>query len=159
MNLLPAISDCLQQLAPASALVLGAQSERIAALCLQVSPQTQVVASPDIIQKPDSGRYDIGIVADLLESLSKAEGLALIARLRDVECGHLLVAVMIGALESNAWRENDLLAMGLKRLAIESRGDDALAIYDFNLSNYKLTPDWLNNRHWANPELWGQHRW
>ena len=26
--------------------------------------------------------------------------------------------------------------------------------YVYNISNYKKTPDWLNNKNWANPELW-----
>ncbi len=26
--------------------------------------------------------------------------------------------------------------------------------YVYNISNYKKTPDWLNNENWANPELW-----
>lgn len=29
----------------------------------------------------------------------------------------------------------------------------------FDLSDYKATPDWLNARHWANPQLWDKHRW
>ena len=27
-------------------------------------------------------------------------------------------------------------------------------VYVYNISNYKKTPDWLNNENWANPELW-----
>ena len=27
-------------------------------------------------------------------------------------------------------------------------------VYVYNISNYKKTPDWLNNKNWANPELW-----
>ena len=26
--------------------------------------------------------------------------------------------------------------------------------YAYNISNYKMTPDWLNSENWANPELW-----
>jgi len=32
-------------------------------------------------------------------------------------------------------------------------------IYLFDIETYKRTPDWLNARHWANPELWGKYRW
>ena len=29
----------------------------------------------------------------------------------------------------------------------------------FDVGCYKSTPDWLNARHWANPQLWDKHRW
>ncbi|MGC8698509.1 MAG: DUF6231 family protein, partial [Halothiobacillus sp.] len=29
----------------------------------------------------------------------------------------------------------------------------------FDMGSYKATPDWLNARHWANPQLWDKHRW
>ena len=109
--------------------------------------------------RPSGGRYDIAIISQLLEAWPKSEGMALIARLRDIECRYLLVAVSLGRVADQQWCENDLLSMGLKRLAIEQRDDEVLAAYDFNLRDYKLTPDWLNNRHWANPDLWDQHRW
>lgn len=32
-------------------------------------------------------------------------------------------------------------------------------VYLFDIETYKRTPDWLNARHWANPELWGKYRW
>ncbi|WP_322520450.1 DUF6231 family protein [Guyparkeria halophila] len=32
-------------------------------------------------------------------------------------------------------------------------------IYLFDIETYKRTPDWLNARHWANPELWDKYRW
>jgi len=31
--------------------------------------------------------------------------------------------------------------------------------YCFDIDHYKTTPDWLNPRHWANPELWDKYRW
>ncbi len=29
----------------------------------------------------------------------------------------------------------------------------------FDIAHYKTIPDWLNSRHWANPDLWGKYRW
>ncbi len=29
----------------------------------------------------------------------------------------------------------------------------------FHIAEYKPVPDWLNPRHWAHPERWGQSRW
>ncbi len=32
-------------------------------------------------------------------------------------------------------------------------------LWQFNILEYKQTPDWLNSRYWANPENWGKYRW
>lgn len=32
-------------------------------------------------------------------------------------------------------------------------------VYQFDIHDYKQTPDWLNPRNWANPELWDKYRW
>ena len=29
-----------------------------------------------------------------------------------------------------------------------------LCIYAYNISKYKILPDWLNSDNWANPKLW-----
>ena len=40
-----------------------------------------------------------------------------------------------------------------------TRQTAAEPMYLFDIETYKQTPDWLNARHWANPELWGKYRW
>ena len=30
---------------------------------------------------------------------------------------------------------------------------------EFNIQDYKVSPDWLSARHWAHPELWDIYRW
>jgi len=32
-------------------------------------------------------------------------------------------------------------------------------LWQFNILEYKEVPDWLNSKHWANPENWGKYRW
>ncbi|MDD3447840.1 MAG: DUF6231 family protein [Gammaproteobacteria bacterium] len=32
-------------------------------------------------------------------------------------------------------------------------------LYGFDIATYKVTPDWLNSRYWANPELWDRYWW
>lgn len=34
-----------------------------------------------------------------------------------------------------------------------------LTLQGFNLYDYKHRPDWLNAKHWANPDLWDVYRW
>jgi hypothetical protein len=32
-------------------------------------------------------------------------------------------------------------------------------LWQFNILEYKQTPDWLNSRYWANPENFDKYRW
>lgn len=50
-----------------------------------------------------------------------------------------------------------LSALGFQKNA-ELSGK-ACNAYQFDIDNYKNTPDWLNANQWANPELWDKHRW
>ena len=48
----------------------------------------------------------------------------------------------------------------LKMIALGYRAaKDVEAVYLFDIHDYKETPDWLNARHWANPEMWDKYRW
>ncbi|MFO7808749.1 DUF6231 family protein [Guyparkeria sp.] len=49
--------------------------------------------------------------------------------------------------------DQQLVSLGFTRQAADE------PIYLFDIETYKRTPDWLNARHWANPELWGKYRW
>ncbi len=56
---------------------------------------------------------------------------------------------------STDWKLANSLALGFYQLdTIEN-----FNVYGFDIQTYKLTPSWLNSRHWANPELWDKHRW
>ena len=32
--------------------------------------------------------------------------------------------------------------------------DDKVSVFIYDIAEYKDNPDWLNNKNWANPELW-----
>jgi hypothetical protein len=32
--------------------------------------------------------------------------------------------------------------------------DDKVLVFIYDIAEYKDNPDWLNNKNWANPELW-----
>ena len=32
--------------------------------------------------------------------------------------------------------------------------DDKVSVFIYDITEYKDNPDWLNNKNWANPELW-----
>ncbi len=102
------------------------------------------------------GRYDLALVAGVLEPLPVQAGAALLARLRDVHARRLLVLVRDGA---GAWDESALRGYGLRPAGSWGGAGGTTCLYEFDLYDYKTTPDWLNAKHWAHPELWDKYRW
>ena len=84
------------------------------------------------------------------ETWSTALG-ELLAALRDRANRRILVHV--GEARIGETIDQQLVSLGYRRLAADE------ALYLFDIDTYKDTPDWLNPRNWANPELWGKYRW
>lgn len=102
------------------------------------------------------------MVADTLEHISKARGAALIARLRDVYTQRLLVltAVMDATGEDpEGWTQRELMALGLRMIGPCVHAGRTRGLFLFDIFDYKTTPEWLNPRHWANPQMWNKRRW
>ncbi|MFP4154550.1 MAG: DUF6231 family protein [Halothiobacillaceae bacterium] len=83
-----------------------------------------------------------------------------LARLRDRYADELLLLLhapdRATLLEAGA----EALALGLVgELLLDEPGGGSWALYRHSLHDYKQTPDWLNPRNWANPELWDKYRW
>lgn len=106
----------------------------------------------------DHGRFDFVIMRGVLERVDADGGAHLMARLRDVHTRRLCV-VMNAAEAAQRWQGTELIAMGLSHWSSETLDGDVVEIYGFDLGTYKVTPDWLNARHWAHPEHWGKFRW
>ncbi len=87
----------------------------------------------------------------------EASAVQLVSRLRDVHAAQVLV---IGARQApTLLGRQQLIGLGFRRWAATGEGDRRRRWYEFSLADYKVTPDWLNPRHWANPELWDRYRW
>ncbi len=72
----------------------------------------------------------------------------LLANLRDR--GNRPIAVHLEGVEDAMSR---MIALGFRGTALPE------PVFNYDIRDYKHTPDWLNARHWANPELWGKYRW
>lgn len=57
------------------------------------------------------------------------------------------------------WTLADSLALGYSRRGMVVSDNRQLHIFEFDIRTYKPAPDWLNAKHWANPERWGKQRW
>lgn len=113
-------------------------------------------------QLADEKRYDCVLVADFLEHLPKAAGIAVLGRLRNLHASRLLVFVD-HARCMEAWTLDDFIGLGFRHDATLSSGsgDDthSLALYSYDLATYNHEREWNNPRFWANPELWGRYFW
>ena len=98
------------------------------------------------------GRQDLVLVAGL-QALPRGDGEVLLSRLRDLYARRVLVTVVL----DGEWQRNDMTAFGFTQLA---RIDEHLGtLFGFDIATYKTTPDWLNPRYWANPEMWDKAWW
>lgn len=96
-------------------------------------------------------------VVDGEAAVPEADVMPLLGRLRDVYAGRVLV---IGPGDRRpAWSRQTLIGLGFRGFGASLDGTRRRPWYQFDIVDYKTTPDWLNPRHWAHPELWDKYRW
>jgi len=103
----------------------------------------------------DLGIHDLVAVGETLEHLPRRDGERLLAGLRDIYARRVILRLAV----TGDWKHQDIMALGFKQLITLDNGAQRVTFYGFDLDTYKTTPDWLNPRYWANPELFGHHRW
>ena len=69
---------------------------------------------------------------------------------------HILPGIDDGASDVNASIVliKELISLGYNLIAKNKDSNSFLCIYAYNISKYKILPDWLNSDNWANPKLW-----
>lgn len=96
-------------------------------------------------------QFDLVLINHLLENLSHEEGEQLIAHVRDIYARQILLIISA----DSEWKSEDFIGLGFRKIT----DIDQHTIWYFAVENYKRTPDWLNSRYWANPEMFGKYRW
>lgn len=161
----PSLKSLVQQFRPRRILNIGPAGQDVFGEYLQQHPDAQYDTIPDagaLADLEQAGQYDLCLVSHVLENLPKADAEHLLASLRDVHCEKLIAIVPVGKdwpdLVSH-WQPNEMLGLGFTRVGeFDSRGLP-VHMYAFDIEHYKTTPDWLNSRYWANPELFGKFWW
>jgi hypothetical protein len=106
-----------------------------------------------------AGTVDLAVVAGLLEEHDKRSSEMVLGRVRDLHAGCMLLVVDVERAAANGWQPNDLFALGLERMSRAQENGKSMELFGFDIRRYKTTPDWLNARYWANPQLWDKFRW
>lgn len=163
------IDAALTRLHPCSLLLVGAEADEIAARYLAACDACRVERLE--VDRSAAGlldtllgidRVELALVAGAVERLDKRTAALMLGRLRDLCAERLLLVVPMGVPVSGAregWRVEELLAYGLYRAGAYTHAGRPLHVYSFDLYDYKPTPDWLNSRFWAHPELFDKFRW
>jgi len=154
-----------KQLHPESILFIGREGSEL------FDEYTSAVSNCrfDIVDKIDNIdalnlnlRYDLVFVMRAIEYMPKDQAIALISRLRDVIGRRLIMVVPIGMANSeqqSIWQVQDLLALGMVAIGEGQVAQHRIQVFGFDIMTYKTTPDWLNSRYWAHPELFGRFWW
>ncbi|MCS4503239.1 hypothetical protein KBTX_01083 [wastewater metagenome] len=152
-ELAPRLSAIIEALTPASIVAVGgglAPEERWHAI-------TTTLAADDALGHLQPGvRFDLAL-ADAATGPAGEDAAVILARLRDLCARHVLVATHDGA--AAPWRRRDLVGLGYVHLGDCVEGRREVRLFEFDISTYKTTPDWLSPRNWANPEMWDRYRW
>ena len=152
------VERALQAVRPSSLLAVGAAAaDVLAPFSRQGDCRYLALPAPDTKPLADQTCFDLALVSSGADAGVKLPLLHLLAALRDRYARHLYVALETPARASLT--HTDFMALGMRHVA--NYGGDATthALYAFNIIDYKNTPDWLNNQHWAHPELFDKFRW
>lgn len=152
------IERVLCTLRPRSLLAIGAPAQTLLADYAAANDCRYVaLPSSDLATLSDTTRFDLAMVAPATDAAGKTRALQSIAALRDRYARHLLVVIDAGA--RGIFAPTDFFALGLRHVG--DYGADAThhALYEYDIVDYKDTPDWLNSEHWAHPELFDKFRW
>jgi len=153
----------LHEAMPRTLLAIGPQANEVFADFVGANPGAVLthLAEGDWLEQVSTlGRFDFVFIFGVLEYLPKQVASAMLARLRDVHAKQLYTLAPIGKAwlkHTSFWEYNDLLGLGMERVNIYAKNGLPLALLKFDLRTYKTTPEWLNSKYWARPELWDKY--
>ncbi|MGB7754606.1 MAG: DUF6231 family protein [Salinisphaera sp.] len=105
-------------------------------------------------------RAELAIVIDAPRALGRPATRELLGRLRNYAASAIVAAFpMARAGQADEWSQSDFLGLGFRRLRPNNAIESAYWLYRYDIFDYKITPEWLNSRHWANPSQWDKQRW
>lgn len=153
-----ALAALLDRYQPRSLLVLGASEMPAVKAFVEAHPDCRIDQSQTAPLSAElaAKRYDLALVVDCLEHLSKREGLELLGGIRNLNSNRLAVLADLNACQ---WQETDFFALALQASECFQREQQTLHLFTYDLLSYKQVPDWLNAKFWANPENFGKYWW
>ena len=109
----------------------------------------------EFLMLPFQQRYDLAMVVldgDDMHQTTLQKKTQLLVKLRDLLAKRIVVVCRLQD-------EQLLRSLGFTQILERSNAAQNLALWQFNILNYKHVPDWFNSKFWANPENWDKFRW
>lgn len=134
----------IESLKPSTLLLMGEELD---------SPQdAETVQTADSLEQFKSiTRQRLAIINGFPEEISADDGTQILAALRDLKSE--IIYVLHRDVDER-WQETDFRALGFRHIKQYPEETPPKTLYYFDIYDYKLTPDWLNSKFWANPERW-----
>lgn len=120
-----------------------------------VTELVRVEPADALLTLPELPIQDLVAIGRTLETMDCRSGDQLLAGLRDLYARRILLRLDPN---SGCWDHQRVMAFGFQRLFTLTH-EPHTTYYGFDLGNYKVTPDWLNPKNWANPEMFDRYRW
>ncbi len=154
MTITDHIAQALAPFKPDSVLILYADHTADTAHALQKQLPSTITLMPmrDAESLSRETHYDVVTVLDALTAMKKSDALHTLALCRDVISHKMLIFT---TKQEAGWDLSQFLSLGFHEVS----SGDKFHIFGFDLANYKTTPDWLNAKHWANPDMWDKTWW
>lgn len=155
---LQAIATLLERYSPKRLLLIGASELPAVTAFSEAHPDCQICHTQTVPLPSDIAgqRFDLALVVDCLEHLSKRQGLELLGGIRNLNASRMAVLVDLDASE---WQETDMFSLAMQASEQFQRDSQTLTLFTYDLLDYKQVPDWLNAKFWANPENFGKYWW
>ncbi len=149
------LADLLRETDPASLLIIT-QADKLGRRAAAIGDGHWIAQPPvgeDALPPPG---LDLAVV-DAAGDWPPGTLPGLVSRLRDVLARR--VVILARADNGGDLNRGAIVGLGFHRLGVSEDDSGRRRWYEFDMAHYKVTPDWLNPRHWANPELWDKYRW
>jgi len=157
------VAEALREAKPRTLLAIGPHADAVFSNYVLSNPDAVLthLSDADCLERiKTAGCFDFVFVAGALEFMPKRTASMLLASLRDVHAKQLYALTPIGKAwlkHSSFWDYNELLGFGLERVNVYAENGLPIALLKFDVRTYKSTPEWLNSKYWARPELWNKY--
>ena len=112
----------------------------------------------DLTALASVGRFDLAVVANQLEQVSRRAGAQLLGRLKNLHTGRICVLLAPEQGYGRQWRGNDFIGLGFNEPRDQQPGEPQ-RFYYYDLGSYNPERRWNNPSGWANPENFRRYRW
>lgn len=148
------ISPLIAQFQPKSVLIVGETAQNCYPNALNT--EKQLIKPPFSVEQLSHIKpIDLAVVSDITSTLTKHDATQWLGTLRNRHAAHIIIISDSEASSQQGWQLNDYLGLGMKQ--IQSIGNYQL--FSYAIENYQIKKEWLNSKNWANPEMFGKHRW